>query len=294
LLAECGVDQTKWPYHCDDAAVHQVLPDGWMWQLRFDDHSLSAGFMIDERPDVHPVAHTFSSPVDEWNWRIARTPFLSRQFRNAKLVRPESGLQKTARIQRLAGQGAGVNWAALTNTIGFVDPLHSTGIAHTLFSVSRVADILLTSCDGPAREQRLRNYSATMIGEICCVDEFVEGCYAAIPSFRLWCLWGMLYFAAATSMEQQSDTTSADVSFLRANDIAFREVLKQARHHLELASQCGPSNKAAGEKEFAAWLRVAISPWNHVGLFDESCDNLYSQTSAPVDVLFVSPRESRL
>ena len=47
LLRSGFVDVETFPYHCDDAAVHQVLPDGWMWQLRFDDNTLSAGFMID-------------------------------------------------------------------------------------------------------------------------------------------------------------------------------------------------------------------------------------------------------
>jgi FADH2 O2-dependent halogenase len=115
-----------------------------MWQLRFDDDTLSAGFMIDERPAADRVSGSFASAHEEWDWRIARSPFLSRQFERAKIVRPESGMQSTKRIQRLAGQGAGDNWAAIANTVGFIDPLHSTGIAHTLFSVSRLADILMS------------------------------------------------------------------------------------------------------------------------------------------------------
>lgn len=305
LLLDSSIDVDPFPYRCDDAAVHQVLPDGWMWQLRFDDDSLSAGFMIDERPEAHRVPRKFATPTEEWNWRIARSPFLSRQFQTSKIIRPESGLQSTKRIQRLAGQGAGRNWAAITNTVGFIDPLHSTGIAHTLFSISRLADILVSTADVAEREQCLREYSDSLIEEIRFVDELVEGCYEAIPAFRLWCLWGMLYFAAATSMEQTPAEKIGDVSFLRANDLAFRSMLREARQRLGLARRGAAAEHvsgtalAAGEiqscqkqlpvaspiplMEFAGWLQSAIEPWNQVGLFDDMCNNLYSKTAAPAD-----------
>ena len=305
LLLDTSIDVEPFPYRCDDAAVHQVLPDGWMWQLRFDDDSLSAGFMIDERPEANRVPQTFATPTEEWNWRIARSPFLSRQFSKALIIRPESGLQGTKRIQRLAGQGAGRNWAAITNTVGFIDPLHSTGIAHTLFSISRLADILITKDDMAEREQRLREYSDSLIEEIRFVDELVEGCYEAIPSFRLWCLWGMLYFAAATSMEQTPGAKIGDVSFLRANDGTFRSMLREARQRLGVARRrpagehmSGTALAAGGiqsrqkllpvanaipHNAFSNWLKSAIGPWNQVGLFDESCNNLYSRTAAPAD-----------
>ena len=155
--------------------------------------------------------------------------------------------------------------------------MHSTGIAHSLFSISRLADILVTTDDIPEREQRLREYSVSLIEEIRFVDELVEGCYEAIPTFRLWCLWGMLYFAAATSMEQTPAAKIGDVSFLRANDAVFRSMLREARQRL------GVARRRAPESEFAEWLKSAIAPWNQVCLFDDSCNNLYSRTAAPAD-----------
>jgi FADH2 O2-dependent halogenase len=281
LLQDSQINVGVFPYNCDDAAVHQVCPDGWMWQLRYDDDTLSAGFMIDDRPSAKRARRSFSTPQEEWDWRIRRAPFLARQFRNARIVRPDSGLQQTSRIQRLASRVAGSNWAAITNTAGFIDPLHSTGIAHTLFSVSRLAEILLTSGPAAHREDRLRKYSDSLIEEICCVDELVEGCYEAIPSFRLWCLWGMLYFAAATSMEQSLDGASGGTSFLRANDPVFRGMLKEARHRLAVARHADPADRTNAEQAFESWLRAAVAPWNQVGLFDPTCNGLYSKTAAP-------------
>ena len=282
LLKDSQINVGVFSYHCDDAAVHQVCPDGWMWQLRYDDDTLSAGFMIDERPSAQRVRRSFSTPQEEWDWRIRRAPFLARQFRNAHIVRPDSGLQQTSRIQRLASQAAGSNWAAITNTAGFIDPLHSTGIAHTLFSVSRLAEILLMPGHAVERDGGLRRYSDSLIEEIRCVDELVEGCYEAIPSFRLWCLWGMLYFAAATSMEQSLDGASGRTSFLRANDPDFRGMLKEARDQLAVARHADPADRTNAEQAFELWLSSAVAPWNQVGLFDPTCNGLYSKTAAPV------------
>ncbi len=282
LLKDSQINVGVFSYHCDDAAVHQVCPDGWMWQLRYDDDTLSAGFMIDERPSAQRVRRSFSTPQEEWDWRIRRAPFLARQFRNAHIVRPDSGLQQTSRIQRLASQAAGSNWAAITNTAGFIDPLHSTGIAHTLFSVSRLAEILLMPGHAVERDGCLRRYSDSLIEEIRCVDELVEGCYEAIPSFRLWCLWGMLYFAAATSMEQSLDGASGRTSFLRANDPDFRGMLKEARDRLAVARHADPADRTNAEQAFELWLSSAVAPWNQVGLFDPTCNGLYSKTAAPV------------
>ena len=209
--------------------------------------------MIDERPDANRVSLKFATPHEEWDWRIARSLFLTRQFDNAEVVRPESGLQSKKRIQRLAGQGAGNNWAGIANTVGFIDPLHSTGIAHTLFSVSRLADILLSDCKLAARTKRLQEYS------------------------------DMLYFAAATSMEQMPADRIGDVSFLRANDVTFREMLREARQRLGDARRTIVEDRASCEANFKAWLTSAVVPWNQVGLFDDLCNNLYSRTAAPAD-----------
>lgn len=289
LLRASQIEVERFPFACDDAAVHQVLPDGWMWQLRYDDNSLSAGFMIDQRagqrtesraaPDLgRDRAPVFATAQEEWDCRIARSAFLSRQFAGSFVSRPASGLTSTQRIQRLTTQAAGMDWAAITNTAGFIDPLHSTGIAHTLFSVARLAEILGNS-DSLVHSERLQRYSAGLIEEIRCVDELVEGCYEGLPEFSLWCLWGMLYFAAATSMEQAGNDAFSSVSFLRANDHAFRQVLREGRERLT-AAKWGGANSV---QSFAEWIQKAIEPWNKVGLFDFECDNLYSSTAAPVD-----------
>jgi FADH2 O2-dependent halogenase len=281
LLKQRGIEVEGFPYHCDDAAVHQVFEDGWMWQLRFDNGVLSAGFMIDDRLADPQLAE--GGPHDEWHRRLNRSPFLRRQFADATIVSPESGLVATGRIQRLAQTGAGRNWAAIVNTVGFIDPLHSSGLAHTIFSVARLAEILTTSSPDNSRHERLQRYSNQLIDELCVVDELVEGCYAGLPSFRLWCLWGMLYFAAATSMEQAPGNQLHGVGFLSSDDRSFRAMLTEARERLETCRRCATPVRDQVIAEFEVWLTDAIRPWNSVGLFDPTCQNLYSRTAAPAN-----------
>ncbi|MEZ6062075.1 MAG: tryptophan 7-halogenase [Planctomycetaceae bacterium] len=288
LLAESGIDRSRHPFPCDAAAVHHVLDNGWMWQLPFDDDTVSAGFMFHRQnadiehgffpvePGTPGSSAAAGTPLSVWDAQLQRFPFLRRQFENATVVRPREGLVMTGRLQRLAARAAGPNWAALPFTAGFIDPLHSTGIAHTLFGVRRLADILLTTSIKDIREQRLAEYSADLIREIRHIDRLVEGCYAGLPSFRLWCAWTMLYFAAVTSMEHSSKSKHG--SFLMADDVEFRKLLISARRRLQNCVSTGASNADCGQ--FEAWLREAIAPWNSVGLLDPDSSGMYAGTAA--------------
>lgn len=257
------------PFDCDAAAVHHVLEQGWMWQLRFDDDSVSAGFV--GRFESRDCAQ------DVWQSMLSLYPSLHEQFAVARIVRPDHGLTLSGRLQRLRAVAAGKNWAAIPSTVGFVDPLHSTGIAHNLSGIARLSTILL-SPDEASVTQNLAEYSDSVVSELRLIDQLVEGCYASQPVFRLWCAWCMLYFAAVTSMEQQS--LAGTGSFLHARDSQFREVVLQARQRLQRAVESGGDAECC--TEFEEWLQDAIAPWNHVGLLDPECHGMYSATAAPV------------
>lgn len=284
LLHESGIRTTDFPFCCDDAAVHQVLDDGWMWQLRFDDDTLSAGFVIDQRLEATPAVRPEAASA-EWDARLARYPFLQRQFASARVVRPAAGLQVSGRLQRLTTQAAGSAWAVLPHVAGFVDALHSMGIAHTLSGVERLAAILLGRSNEVLREQQLREYSGQLIEEVCLIDELVEGCYAALPHFSLWCDWTMLYLAAVTSMERDPGERFGNgdrpVGYLRVGDREFRAMLREARRRLTVAAESRGPDVAGECQRFRDWLREALKPWNQVGLLDPQCDGLYGGTAAP-------------
>lgn len=276
MLSEIKVDVSRHPFCCDSAAVHHILDDGWMWQLRFDDSTVSAGILTDERGGSASGSSGRSSG-EVWNEQLRRYPFLTRQFQNSTVVRPVTGIRQSGRLQRICEKAAGPDWAALPGAAGFIDPLHSSGIAHTLFGVRRLAAIL-TESPTVARALRMSRYSYMLIDELRLVDALVEGCYAALPSFRLWCDWCMLYFAAVTSSEQTGEDGD-DASFLLASDACFRDVLREARQRLQRVIDQGRTDP--GIEEFEMWLRIVLHPWNRVGLLDPSVNGMYRRTAAP-------------
>jgi len=276
VLAESDCDRQDHPFPCDAAALHHVLDDGWMWQLRFDSGITSVGFVFDgsQRPWNESV-----SAVDEWKQELAKYPSIARQFRHAELAQPDGGLRSTGRMQRCSTQMAGPDWVLLPNTAGFVDPLHSTGIAHTLGGIERIASIIEMHWSGPELEFRLQQYAEEVRSEIHWIDQLVEGCYASRQNFRAFAAWLMLYFAAATTCEHRRAECgqSASWSFLCAEDDRLTGAAFKLRSELDRALADSPAAVAG----FEAQVRRAIEPFNRVGLCEPKVRNMYHYTAAP-------------
>ncbi|MEZ6087071.1 MAG: tryptophan 7-halogenase [Pirellulaceae bacterium] len=270
VMENFGFSTAIHPFPCDAAALHHVLDNGWMWQLRFDDQSVSAGFAFhNSQGDESQHAEA------RWHRQLRRFPMLWKQFEGSRILEQRTPLRCLPRMQRLWASAAGERWGALPSATGFVDPLHSTGIAHTLSGVSRLADVLLASSDHRERSSRLAAYSDQIVDELCWIDMLVEGCYASLPNFRLWSAWCMLYFAAATSTEHGRGVTES--TFLQAANGQFRSVAKIARTSLQQAIDEG-STEAACER-FEGQLRELIAPYNDVGLLDNLAGGMYTQTA---------------
>ncbi|MFQ5731141.1 MAG: NAD(P)/FAD-dependent oxidoreductase [Planctomycetaceae bacterium] len=274
---QSGGDTGDHPFACDAAAVHHVFDDGWMWQLRFDNGVTSAGFVFDARK--HPLDESIS-PEDEWLRQWERLPSLAAQFANAEIVDPPGRLIRTSRLQRRAKRIVGENWALLPHTAGFIDPLHSTGIAHTLCGVERLTEILNRAWDRDALSSQLREYERTLFAELDLIDGLVAGCYASLGDHRLFAAFCMLYFAAATTCEQRrTQSGNADSSgYLLGDEAGFCAIVDRLGNDVrELAG------RPASELEIAAFesrLAEAITPYNTVGLCDATAHNMYRHTAA--------------
>jgi len=266
------------PFPCDAAALHQVLDEGWMWQLRFDSGVVSAGFAIDEAMSPLDV----SLPIDmEWNQVLSRYPSLVKQFAESSVVDPPGGLRRTGRMQRLASQMAGEDWAMLPNTAGFIDPLHSTGIAQTLCGIERLIAVL-EKCWGRSNlAAEMQFYEQTLRNEFDLIDRIVSMGYASRQTFRLFAATSMLYFAAATTYERrrQAGEISPGAGFLCADDSCFYEAVQNVEQRLRRVLE-PPCSEAAVEsfEEFAA---IVLRPFNRVGLFDRAAHNMYRYTALP-------------
>jgi len=271
---------TDHPFPCDQAALHHVIDEGWMWQLRFDAGIVSAGFAIDERE--HPLDD--GVPIEaEWSRLLDRYPSIAAQLRNAEIVAPPGGLRRTGRMQRLAAQMAGPTWALLPNAAGFIDPLHSTGIAQTLCGVERLIGILAEHWRRPTLFDRLAGYERTLRKEFAVVDRIVAGGYATRRVFPLFATFAMLYFAAATTYERrrQRGEHQPGAAFLCADDTALRRFVFRTFRDLRrllAAGEPGPNEVAAFERRIAE----GIAPFNDAGLCDPAARNMYRYTALPV------------
>lgn len=269
-LESRGIDTTEHPFDCDHAALHHVFDGGWMWQLRFNDETVSAGFVQDlnrgERPNL--------SPNDEWNSWLSRFPSIGEQYVNTKVVRPEGGLRSTGRLQRKLARAAGAWWAMLPNTAGFIDALHSSGIAHTLCGIERLARILIRSLGRDDLESQLREYERCVLAEVELIDLLVSGCFAAMGDFRRFATASMLYFAAATSYERArlASTGEFQSAFLLADDDQWLAVVRR---------MCERLREAGNIEQFEREMVEAIKPFNVVGLCDPSLRNMYRHSALP-------------
>jgi tetracycline 7-halogenase / FADH2 O2-dependent halogenase len=278
VIQECGGNVADHPFCCDHAALHQVFDDGWMYQLRFDNGVTSAGFVLDAAD--YPLNE--SLPIQqEWDALLARYLTIARQFAGATVVAPAGGLARSRRLQRRLARAAGDNWALLPHTFGFIDPLHSTGIAQTLAGIQRLVPILRNHWQKPSLASQLANYEAVLSRELVLIDKLVSGCFLARRNFRLFTAFAMLYFAAATTSEHRRATGQLPrgAAFLCTDEAPFRELVEQAWAQVKrLAGQADPAEKSIAQVE--DYIATGLRPYNIAGLCDPSARNMYRYTAA--------------
>lgn len=280
------------PFCGDDAAQHHVLDEGWFWMLRFDHGITSVGLV---EPSNKPRSKdTF--------WKtIERHPSIAKLMQNAKLVAPvrpatnrsnpvlrsiESGTQEPIlgepsmatvdRMSRCRSHAWGKGWVSLPVSYGFIDPLHSSGIAHALSGVVRLAEALLL--DRQQCYSELAIYGTDLRRELQWLDLLVAGCYAGQPSFDNFLAYACMYFISAIEFEKQLafDPSHWPKGFMQSNDRPLVDVAIAAYEILE-RSKTGDGSKQAFPEQLRRW----IEPWNRVGLLDPSNSNRIAHSVAP-------------
>jgi len=268
------------PFCGDDAAQHHLVDNGWWWFLRFDNGTTSVGLVesCDRGDDI--TNHDADQYLIDSR---ARYPSLNRLLADARVVAPlvcsdsmglpRPGAVQSGRLSRCRAAAAGPGWILLPNAFGFVDPLHSMGIAHSLSGIDRVARLILS----PSTETvvRLRQYDEALHQEIRWTDTLIAGCYAAMPNFKRFNAMSCFYFAAAIEFEKVL-AGGADAwpdGFMQSRDQRLFNAAQQS------LSEVG--NQAISDEEFVRRVRQRIAPWNRVGLLDPATGNRLTHTSAP-------------
>jgi FADH2 O2-dependent halogenase len=276
MLAEQRQDTKDFPFPSDVSAQHHVLQEGWLWCLRFDHNVTSAGLVL----DTHHLGDDWEQLTAEKMWctYVARYPSLSRMFQDAQLSVAPDRFFKTQRLQRIAGQAGGHGWVSLPHTAGFIDPLHSTGIAHSLSGVERLADIFLGVDSG--HQARVDAYGEQVLDELKLIDFLVAGCYLALPSKRHFEAYCMLYFAAATTYEKNRmdfDGSNLNNAMLLADDSQWVKAVREVFYHLQ---ELAMSQNWGEPARFEAIIREKIKRYNHAGLCDAEVSSMYRYTAA--------------
>ena len=267
---ELGANLTDHPFACDDAALHHVLRDGWMWVLRFDNGVTSAGTLFDPRrrpPDLS------LSPQEEWEAVLSRYPSVARQFRSA---RPILDWRRTGVLQRRARQVTGSNWALVSSAAYSLDALFSTGNAHAMLTVQRLARIIERHAGKESLAGELDRYGLALQREIDFLDRLVHGCYLSFDCFPLLAAWTMYYFTGAIAAEHRRREGAAtdDEEILSSHLPAFREGMMNRYAELERFAKRGcPTDSEI--RNFEQQVSKDIAPWNIAGLCDPAKINLY-------------------
>ncbi len=280
MMTAASISTDEHPFACDHAAVHQLIDHGWMWQLRFDNDVTSAGFSIE--PAFYSAIESLTAE-EQFQHILQQYPTLREQFAGASCVAPASGLEATGRLQYLNCPAAGDRWACLPAAVGFIDPMHSTGIAHTLYSVRSLTEIVARHELEPTHlAEPLQHYSERMEGELLLIDRLIYLSHATLHDFDCFVASCMLYFAASTyaeaSVKGVGIAEKKSEAFLNASSPAFVQIVEQA---LRMLAQC-QSGRIAWH-EYPVAIERWIKPFNLVGLCDRTLNNMYRATSATAE-----------
>ncbi|HEY3570550.1 MAG TPA: FAD-dependent oxidoreductase [Thermoanaerobaculia bacterium] len=267
------------PYPDEQAAVHYILEEGWMYVLPFDHGTVSAGFVIANDRAREELSSL--SPDQAWERLLARYPTLRDQFAPARPARP---IGKIPRLQHRLAQASGDGWALLPHAYCFLSPLFSTGIAWSLLAIERLALLLERGPEG------LDRYGDLLSREADHIQKLVAGAYNTMRDFDRFAAASLYYFAAASFAEASQrllpgpEDGWAWTGFLGSTDPVTKEMLGRV-----LAALRGP--------DYEEEIRTAIAPRNLAGLADPRRNRLYPVNLEPLVegavLLGLTPEEVR-
>ncbi|WP_369263406.1 NAD(P)/FAD-dependent oxidoreductase [Streptomyces sp. R35] len=167
------------PWH--QGTLHHVFDGGWLWVIPFGNQPRSAnsrcsvGLTLD--PRRHPVSGL--SPQEEFDAFLRRFPDVAGQFTHAMPSRPWTS---TGRLQYSSKRVVGDRYCLVAHAAGFVDPLYSRGLAHSLEVVNALGRRLIDAArDGDWSTERFQYVEDLQQALFDAHDDLA---YASFVSFR--------------------------------------------------------------------------------------------------------------
>jgi len=275
VLKEKGISMNDFPYDPDNSALHQILDEGWMWMLRFNNERTSIGFVLDEKNGFYKGLSTEKI----WNDLLKKYPSIGNILKDAKLYSDPGKIIRTERLQRKLDLCFGEGWVALPHTVGFVDPLFSSGIAFSLSGIEKLLALFTSHFrDHELFYKKLKEYQKGIFEELKLMDCLIAGCYKTMGDFQLFNVWSMLYFTATIAHEQRRLKNEAPGYFLNADDPSIKKIVYNS--YQDLLKIISSSDSERNIKTFTNLVKERIEPFNTAGLLDPSSKNIYRHTTA--------------
>lgn len=262
-----------YPYNPDDSALHHIIDEGWIWMLRFNNNLLSVGLLFDCNKSDFPQ----DVPSEKiWGSVIQKYPSLYKIFSDAAIAEQPGRFLKSTRLQRKLNKIYGDGWIALNHTAGFADPLHSTGIAHTLSGIEKVLNVCINAEDETEKNKNLEKMEEEFFLELSFLDTLITICYQSRENFELFKAATMLYFMASIKYENSRMKGEIPETFLCAGDFELQKLAKKTEREISIFS--------AGKSEFdvtelVSKIRRWITPFNSAGLMDPGKKSMYHHTA---------------
>ncbi|MFD7819322.1 NAD(P)/FAD-dependent oxidoreductase [Streptomyces sp. NPDC059785] len=209
--------------------LHHVFDGGWLWVVPFDNHPrsrsglCSVGLTLD--PRRYPAV-AGSSPQREFDAFLSQFPDVARQFTHAVPARPWTA---TGRLQYSSRQLVGDRYCLAGHAAGFVDPLYSRGLAHSLETVNALARRLIdASRDGDWSTPRFAYVEDLQRAQFAAHDDLAYASFVAFRDFGLFNAvlrtWTVSTVLGALAVE------NATAAYGRSGDDAVLQGLEDARH----------------------------------------------------------------
>ncbi len=251
------------------------MDEGWVWSLSFDNDITSWGFALDHRQadDSQPAEII-------WENILKKYPSLKKIAQSAAMASKPGRLIKTGRLQRKAEYCFGDGWVAMPHSVGFVDPLYSTGFAFSLAGIEKIAEAFALHFTDETNLYRVfEEYQKAVFNELRVIDLLVAGSYRAMSDFRLFTAWSMVYFTLTIKYEQLRLRKLPVGQLFCANDDRLIRLAEETYAELtELTDRPSVSEEAA--EAFTNKVRERIRPYNTAGLLDPAARNMYRHTVA--------------
>lgn len=268
-----GFNTDDYPYHPDHSALHHIIDEGWIWMLRFKNDLLSCGIVVD-RNHVKLAEDETSTQI--WSRVVDQYPSLSHLLKNSKMSELPGRLIRTNRLQRMLDQTAGDGWIALHHTAGFVDPMHSTGIAFSLSGIEKIAKLFSDEAAPEDRDDLLDLMQDQTKKEILFIDQLISMTYRSRWDFDLFSASVMIYFVATVQYEQSRLKGFRPDTFLYAGDPQISALVRDI--HDEILHLDHNSSKKE-IMDYIESIRERIKPLNPAKLLDPEKHNMYEHTA---------------